>query len=733
MPILNFSPRMALFAYKPLEQDCRLNLLTGSVRSGKTWSMIPKILAGCRYPVRGWRVLTGVSKATIFNNVLNDLFDLIGEKNYSYNHQSGILRLFNSHWMVIGARDIGSEKFIRGMTVGLAVCDEISLMPEGFFKMLLTRMSPSGARLYGTTNTDSPLHWLKKDYLDRENIPQPDGLKGLIYVMHCTMDNNPNLSPEYVQSQKALYKGLFYQRFILGLWVLAQGGIFRDAWSEELKFTSPKLGETEEDTRHRANGMTIEPKTLKNPGGFVDRWVSVDCGVDHPQVYQEFYDDGTNIWITREWRWDSKLTMRQLTDAQYADKLIEFMGENKACQIIIPPEALSFKTECVSRGLWVTDADTDVNDGIDTVCSLMIKKKLRIHQDCTGVLTEITTYAWDPAAAKLGKEQPLKLNDDSCFVAGTKITTPTGQRNIEDLREGDKVITPLGECKVLSARPVEGKITIERRGLRGLGDHYVATKKGWTRLDGLRYDDELCEWKPLFSTALNSDDSQIRSTLHTRDISGQAYMMPKPEFRHFTRKSESSIMDRFQAVMMSITKMGTTGIMTSLILNYSPSANTKDAIQDLTTQPIWIGLGHSLRNGIVQKMEETGIGSIAGKYGKTPSRSRLPVSIAMRNLLLNATEKMLSSALTIASRLSGVNRMWTMFPQFARSVARCLCPTATNQLENVPDVPPRETVETVYLLKTEHGCYIANGILVSNCDTLRYGLHGKIPRWRIAA
>jgi hypothetical protein len=70
---------------------------------------------------------------------------------------------------VIGAKDEGSERYIRGLTVGVAICDEISLMPWSFFQMLLSHMSPEGARLYATTNPDSPYHWLKADYLDNRS------------------------------------------------------------------------------------------------------------------------------------------------------------------------------------------------------------------------------------------------------------------------------------------------------------------------------------------------------------------------------------------------------------------------------------------------------------------------------------------------------------------------------------------------------------------------------------
>ena len=185
-PKLNFGPRLEKFALRPPEQDAKINLLVGSVRSGKTWALHPKILALCEYPVQGRRLLTGVSKASIKTNVLTDLFDLCGQRNVHYNSQSGELRLFNSDWLVYGASDAGSEKYLRGATVGAAVCDECVLMPETYWQMLMSRMSPPGARVYGSTNADSPFHWLKKDYLDNEELKRDK----ILWWDTFTMDDN---------------------------------------------------------------------------------------------------------------------------------------------------------------------------------------------------------------------------------------------------------------------------------------------------------------------------------------------------------------------------------------------------------------------------------------------------------------------------------------------------------------------------------------------------------------
>jgi PBSX family phage terminase large subunit len=386
---LKYGKRVRRFAFGALEKDRRINILDGSVRSGKTWALMPKILyaSNTASPIKGWRVLFGQTKETIYTNVLKDLFDLIGEGSYHYSAHTGDLRIFDMPWKVLGARDVTSEKFVRGSTIGVAIGDELVLTPEGFWKMLLTRLSPPGARCYGTTNPDNPAHYLKKEYLDKPDVQEHD-----LFHLHMTIDDNPNLPQDYIDSLKRLYTGIYYKRFILGLWVMAEGAIWGDAWSDDLIYDEA-------------------PITLKNAGGSVDRFISNDYGTTHPHVYQEFWDDGATLWLDREWVWDSKERMGQLTDGQYADELIKFMGPNTGCQVIIPPDALSFRLECVNRGIWVTTAD-DAHEGIQSVAGMMSTRRLRINRKCVRTIQGIQTFVWDSNKAKHGLEEPLAQNDD---------------------------------------------------------------------------------------------------------------------------------------------------------------------------------------------------------------------------------------------------------------------------------------------------------------------------------
>ncbi len=394
---LNYGPRLKQFAYRPLERDSFINLLDGSVRSGKTTALLPKILYACQYPVQGWRVIGGVSKASIYRNTLHDLFNLVGSSRYSYNAQTGMMRLCGSDWMVIGAGDEGSEKAVRGLTASVAFVDELTKIPQSFYNMLISRLSPDGARFYATTNPDTPNHWVKTDIIDNQELVR----FGDLFYMQCTMADNPNLSESYIEKMKRQYRGAFYKRFIEGLWVTAEGAIYGDSWSDDLLYDDADL-----------------PARCLNPE---DHIVSLDYGTVNPLAANEGLDDGETVWIHRELNYDSAKEQKQLTDDGYVRLLGKWIAESPIRdahpRIVIDPSAASFRAACISQGWWVKDADNDVLEGIKLVSSVMAQRKIRINRKCENTIRELRNYAWDERAAKRGDEKPLKVNDhhaDSC-------------------------------------------------------------------------------------------------------------------------------------------------------------------------------------------------------------------------------------------------------------------------------------------------------------------------------
>lgn len=198
----------------------RINIFYGSVRAGKTFiSLIVWALWVASKPITYRYLMCGKTLKSLEQNCLEPLMELIGDNYFTYSINTKRGELFGRKLYLEGGNDSTSEQKIRGMTLQGAYMDEITLIDEGFFKMLLSRLSVKGAKFFGTTNPDSPNHWLKTDFLDRS-----DELS--IHIEKYTIEDNTTLNKEFVESLKKEYSGVYYERFILGNFVRAEGLVF---------------------------------------------------------------------------------------------------------------------------------------------------------------------------------------------------------------------------------------------------------------------------------------------------------------------------------------------------------------------------------------------------------------------------------------------------------------------------------------------------------------------------
>ncbi len=201
-------------------KDSRLNFLVGSVRSGKTYiSLLKFAIKVIAVAPKGAEFLfCAKTLTTLKRNCLSPLQNLVGKSNffYSISKKEGVL--FGHTIYLEGANDETSEDKIRGMTLAGAYCDEITLMPESFITMLLSRLSEPQAKLYATCNPDNPEHYVKKNYIDNKELN--------CSVWNFMLTDNTFLDKDYVKSIMTEYTGVFYQRYILGQWVRAEGLIY---------------------------------------------------------------------------------------------------------------------------------------------------------------------------------------------------------------------------------------------------------------------------------------------------------------------------------------------------------------------------------------------------------------------------------------------------------------------------------------------------------------------------
>lgn len=362
----------------------RLNIWEGPVRSGKSYSCFWRWIDFIQNGPPGPLIITGRTEPTIKRNVIRPLYELIGE-DLQYKSGSGEIHLWGRTIDVVGANDERAEAKIRGSEFVGALMDEVTIIPENFVKMLFSRLSVPGAKFFGTTNPDSPFHWLKTDYIDKPDMN--------VKVFSFNMEDNPSLSEDFKRDLKKEYSGLWYKRYIEGLWVLAEGAVY-DFFTEE--------------------NHVIE-YVPSNANYYI---CGIDYGTSNPCVYALIGYNPTsypNMWLEKEYYYDSRAKNRQKTDAEYTEDLINFISGYNVKAIYVDPSALSFKVEMRRAGVNnVYDAVNDVLPGIRFQGQLIANGTYKILRSCVNSIKEYSTYLWDERASKRGIDQPLKTNDHCC-------------------------------------------------------------------------------------------------------------------------------------------------------------------------------------------------------------------------------------------------------------------------------------------------------------------------------
>lgn len=361
------------------QSQARVNIWEGSVRSGKTIGSIIRWLQFIEDAPPGNFLMVGKTERTLKRNILDVIEEAVEPDEYRLVQGSGECWIYGKRVYLAGASDERAIQKIQGLTLAGAYGDELTTWPESFYIMLLSRLSVRGAKLFGTTNPDSPYHWLKVNHLDRA-----DELD--MRVFHFTLDDNPHLDPEYVASLKAEYVGLWYKRYILGLWVLAEGAVY-DMWDE-------------------AKHVIATHPTAR------DYYVAIDYGTNNPTVFGLFGVLGDKCWMEREYYYDSTRSGRQKTDAEFSAALREWLGDVRPREIIVDPSALSFKTQLRRDGFaQVRDADNSVLDGIRTQATMLTAGRYHVCAECQNTIHEYSGYVWDAKAQEKGEDKPLKQSD----------------------------------------------------------------------------------------------------------------------------------------------------------------------------------------------------------------------------------------------------------------------------------------------------------------------------------
>lgn len=365
------------------QAGARWNVMSGAVRSGKTYLTYWMLMHRMREQPAGNCLLVGKTEKTLERNVLAPMREIFGIEHVSNISGKGIVNLFGRECYVVGANDERAIQKIQGLTLAYAYGDEFAIWPETFFQMLRSRLSVSGAKFDGTCNPEGPYHWAKAELFDKA-----DGENCCAW--HFTLDDNPFLDPQFVAALKTEYTGLWYKRYIQGLWVAAEGAVY-DMFDEAVHVVAEL------------------PQMQKY-------WTASDYGTANPTVFL-LLGLGMDkcLYVVDEYRWDAiEHGGRQKTDKQLASDFMTFIKSHGVVTTWnwVDPSAASFIQQLYyDKVQRIAYADNAVLDGIRRTASLLAAGKLKIHKRCKGLIKEISGYVWDAKAQEHGEDEPMKVAD----------------------------------------------------------------------------------------------------------------------------------------------------------------------------------------------------------------------------------------------------------------------------------------------------------------------------------
>lgn len=405
-----------------MSQGRAIALWVGAVSAGKTFASLIAFLIAIRSVPAGERiVIMGRTLKTIEGNVIDLLKDRkrFGILSRSVIHTPGasFAIILGRRVELIGAPNERSVGAIQGGTIALAYVDEATLMPRPVWDMLVTRMRVPGAQILATTNPESTNHWLRKEYMLKAEAWD-------MVVFHLTMRDNPSLERAYVLRMVRGAVGVFFQRFILGLWTNAAGAIY-EAWDPDRHVVPwaelPPIQDviavgidhgTSNATSCILLGITDETDARGRPAprlALIDEWrhdtnkADPETGIMPPRL--------TNVE-------QSALIRKWLASPDRIPEQNQGWGMRvRPGMVFVDPAAADFREQLGRDRLPNVPAENAVKPGIADLSSLMALGRLIVSDRCTGFLEEVTEYVWDPKATKEGEDEPLKVADHSMDAA----------------------------------------------------------------------------------------------------------------------------------------------------------------------------------------------------------------------------------------------------------------------------------------------------------------------------
>lgn len=355
----------------------------GAIRSGKTVCMSLAFVFWSMETFNGQNFgMCGKTVGSFRRNVLSVLKQMLPGRGYRFQDRRSenvfiISRgRVTNYYYIFGGKDEGSQDLIQGITLAGLMLDEVVLMPRSFVEQACARCSVTGSKLWFNCNPEGPEHWFKKEWIDQLEK------KGMLYL-HFTMEDNRSLAEEIKQRYRAMYAGVFYRRFVLGEWCVAEGLVY-SMFSKEIHTTD----------------------ALPTAGTW---YISCDYGTLNPFSAGLWCVNQGKAVRVAEYYYSGRSKSRQMTDEEYYQKLEELAGDRVIHSVIVDPSAASF-IACIRRHgrFSVRKAKNDVLYGIRLTAAMLQAGVIRIGSNCEDAIREFDLYRWEE---KGEVDKPIKEND----------------------------------------------------------------------------------------------------------------------------------------------------------------------------------------------------------------------------------------------------------------------------------------------------------------------------------
>lgn len=385
--------QLSLMAFPYTHYDALI--CSGAIRSGKTSLMT---LTYVDWAMRNFDnqnfIVMGKTVASVERNVIAPFTGLAFARErwgLEYRRSETTLTVSDgrrkNRFMVFGAKDKASYELVQGFTAAGCMVDEVVLCERSAVEQALARCSVSGSRYFFSCNPGSPRHWFYNEWILKAK--EKNAL-----VLEMELKDNPSLSQDVVDRYERQYTGVFYDRYIRGKWVVAEGLVYPFALDRCLVDENVAWGVEDGQGVEEARGYF---------------YVSVDYGITNPFAALLWRVCEGRAYVVDEYVWDSRAEGSRKTDEEHYASVEELCGDRLIQAVVVDPSANSFKEVVWRHGRYdVLDGDNAVVDGIG-VTSVMLKQGLvAVSRGCRATVEEFGLYRWDDAAVK---DRPLKEND----------------------------------------------------------------------------------------------------------------------------------------------------------------------------------------------------------------------------------------------------------------------------------------------------------------------------------